>query len=93
MDAEEVQILGQVDQLLHTAGVLAQAQNHLPEIVALPQFHDLPGKIVQLAQSLILSEYLADGRIRAVIVGDEPFLIAPPNADAPENCLRGMGKP
>ena len=24
---------------------------------------------------------------RAVIVGDEPFLIAPPDADAPENCL------
>ena len=72
-----------------------QVQNRLPEIAAFSQLHDLPGKIVQLAQALIFSERLANGRIRTVIVGDEPFLIGPPDADAPENRLHffiGHGK-
>ena len=59
----------------------------MPKLAAFPHLHDLPGKVVQIAQTFVFAEYLADVCVRAGVIGDEPFLIAAADADAPENRL------
>ena len=83
-----VQVLGQVDDLLQTAGMVADLHSRLELLVlALAHLVQLGGQVVELVQVLILAQLVIEAVHIAVIVGDEPLLVGLaevvllPNAD------------
>ena len=83
-----VQVLGQVDDLLQTARMVADLHRRLELfILALAHLVQLGGQVVELVQVLILAQFVIEAVHIAVIVGDEPLLIGLaevvllPNAD------------
>ena len=71
-----VQVLGQVDDLLQTAGMVADLHSRLELLVlALAHLVQLGGQVVELVQVLILAQLVIEAVHIAVIVRDEPFLI------------------
>ena len=83
-----VQVLGQVDDLLQAARMVADLHSRLELFVlALAHLVQLGGQVVELVQVLILAQFVIEAVHIAVIVGDEPLLIGLaevvllPNAD------------
>ena len=90
-----VQVLGQVDDLLQTAGMVADLHSRLELLVlALAHLVQLGGQVVELVQVLILAQLVIEAVHIAVIVGDEPLLIGLPevvlgaNADPLKHLLQ-----
>ena len=90
-----VQVLGQVDDLLQAAGMVADLHSRL-ELLVLDLTHlvQLGGQVVELVQVLILAQLVIEAVHIAVVVGDEPLLIGLPevvlgaNADPLKHLLQ-----
>ena len=83
-----VQVLGQVDDLLQAARMVADLHRRLELfILALAHLVQLGGQVVELVLALILAQLVIEAVHIAVIVSDEPFLVGLakvvllPNAD------------
>ena len=90
---EVVQVLGQIDQLLDAAGVLAAVHDGLKLCqLVLVQLRQHTGQMVQFVNALILAQVLVELGHRAVIIGNKNLLI--PNtvyADFFQGRLDGFG--
>ena len=74
-----VQVLGQVDDLLQAARMVADLHRRLELfILALAHLVQLGGQVVELVQALILAQLVIEAVHITVIVGDEPLFVGLP---------------
>ena len=84
IELKTIQILRQIDQLFHAAGVFAAVNDRFKLLqIALIQLGEQAGQMVELVQVFIFREVVVKPQHIPVKVGDEDFLIPHPvNADA-----------
>ena len=72
-----VQIVGQVDEIVDVADLIAASLHNRNELFLIVLIHLIKtgGKVVEFINALVLSEHIINAMHRTFVVSDKPFLI------------------